>query len=473
MERKNRKRIVILIFIIILLLSLGLRFFHVYKGRLWADEIEVIHYSVNLMPIIQYYSELRHPPLYFLVLHQWTGLFGIEQKDVKLLSVIFGTASILFIYLISRKMFGDNAGLISAALLSVSTFHIFYSQEVKNYSFVCLLALISFYYYLELLEYKNRKNKVLYVISSILLTFSHVFGYLMIIIQNIHYLILNKKFDKEWIITQVILFVSFIPIIALWIRDFIRYYIHNLPLGKWMQNPTFLGSSQFSLYNVFEKIAGNGYLLAFFAFLIIIFLVKNRLNKEIKTRNNIMLLLLWFLFPILTLFLYSLFLGPFFILRFFLFCAPAFYILLSVSMLNSFKNKFVISLVLGLLFIFLIFNSITFDHNKIIYEEWDKASKFIIKNANDYDLIIVQNEIPFSYYYSRKCFLSDNVIGCLRNKGIYSTYYLDYLRNESKIKQNHIWFISNMATCKENKINISERLKMSKNFGGVNVCYYD
>ena len=126
-----------------------------------AREGEVVTVSAHLASkhipdLIAHTARDIHPPGYYLLLHLWTRLFGPGVGSVRLLSVLIGTATVPLLYLAGKRL-PDRRGpllylagkrllgrsgalLVAVALLALSPFHIYYSQEVRMYGLVTLLG---------------------------------------------------------------------------------------------------------------------------------------------------------------------------------------------------------------------------------------------------------------------------------------------------------------------------------------------
>jgi len=87
------------------------------------------------------------PPFYFLLLRFWIEIFGDSNQTLRLLSVIFGVATILVIFLLGRKVFDEGAGLLAASVLAILPLHIQYSQEVRAYPLAVLVTALATYAY--------------------------------------------------------------------------------------------------------------------------------------------------------------------------------------------------------------------------------------------------------------------------------------------------------------------------------------
>jgi 4-amino-4-deoxy-L-arabinose transferase-like glycosyltransferase len=81
-------------------------------------------------------------PLHAALLHLWCGLFGWGELAVRLPQAITSAAAIPLLFLVARPLFGDRRALAAALLLAVNPFHIWYAQEVRNYSLVMLFAVL-------------------------------------------------------------------------------------------------------------------------------------------------------------------------------------------------------------------------------------------------------------------------------------------------------------------------------------------
>ncbi|MBA4383225.1 MAG: hypothetical protein C0410_00670 [Anaerolinea sp.] len=120
------------------------------KNGLWLDEtfsVRMANHSVGDM--LQWIVKIdQHPPLYYFLLHFWITLNGDSPYFARLLSVVFGTATIPIIYLIGKRMSGIVTGLAAAAILAFSTFNIYFAQEARMYTLlmfnasVAILALV-------------------------------------------------------------------------------------------------------------------------------------------------------------------------------------------------------------------------------------------------------------------------------------------------------------------------------------------
>ncbi len=91
----------------------------------------------------------NHPPLYFMLAHWWLNLFPHSSEYISLwvmrsLPAILGVVSVLLAYFLGRLAFkSQGAGQLSAAMMAVSPYGVFISQEARHYNFGILWVMLS------------------------------------------------------------------------------------------------------------------------------------------------------------------------------------------------------------------------------------------------------------------------------------------------------------------------------------------
>lgn len=129
---------------LILLLAAGLRFHRIDAQSLWYDEgnsARIAERSIQL--ILEGAAGDIHPPLYYLLLSLWRGLFGAGEAALRGLSAVSGIGLVALAWWFGRRLFGIRAGLAAAALLAVSPFAVYYSQEARMYALLALWAALA------------------------------------------------------------------------------------------------------------------------------------------------------------------------------------------------------------------------------------------------------------------------------------------------------------------------------------------
>ncbi len=125
-------------------LAFALRVARLDLQPLWWDEGYSVFFATrDLVTMLTRTAVDIHPPLYYALLQAWMALAGKSDVVLRLFSVLVGVATVPIIYLIGRRLFNWRVAALAALLLAISPLQIYYSQEVRMYGLVTLLALVS------------------------------------------------------------------------------------------------------------------------------------------------------------------------------------------------------------------------------------------------------------------------------------------------------------------------------------------
>lgn len=231
-----------LILTVILLLALALRFYRIGAQSLWNDEgTSVALAQRDLATITRNASHDIHPPLYYYMLHYWVKLAGTSERGVRALSALGGVALVAAIYLLARS-FDATTGLLAAFLAAVSPFAIYYSQETRMYIFLALFGALSMLAYERFageLVGPGRERRTaatafyaaIYPLTSILVVYTHYFGFALLFAQNVAFLIRwlrgcpyeadEAGVSRKWLpllfwgVAQCVVLLAYIPWLAM------------------------------------------------------------------------------------------------------------------------------------------------------------------------------------------------------------------------------------------------------------------
>jgi hypothetical protein len=154
--------------------ALGLVLLFVSKGELWLDEAQTV--AISALRVDRLLSALREdgsPPLYYLVLHAWIGVFGDGTHAVRALSGVFGVACVPLMWVTARRLAGVRIAWAASVLLATSPFAIRYGTETRMYSLVVLLVLLGLYALIHALERPSTARLVFVAITSAALLLTH------------------------------------------------------------------------------------------------------------------------------------------------------------------------------------------------------------------------------------------------------------------------------------------------------------
>ncbi len=185
--------------VIILLLAFGLRIYRLDNQSLWWDELFTVASSAMTVPelLANLFDDRVHLPFYYLLMLGWSQI-GRSAFILRYSSAVVGVLSVPLMYQTGRLLAGKKVGLVAATLLAISPFHIWYSQEVRMYTFLTFTALAANYYILSLLRKEGGRIRgwVGYAIAMTLTLYSH---YLAAFVLIAHYVFfsLHYRYDKE------------------------------------------------------------------------------------------------------------------------------------------------------------------------------------------------------------------------------------------------------------------------------------
>ncbi|MBW4507339.1 MAG: glycosyltransferase family 39 protein [Scytonematopsis contorta HA4267-MV1] len=163
---------------VFLVIALGtvLRFWNLDLKPLWLDEIMTAIFSSGknyqdfLLGIVFSPEQLQklftfqggktcgdiaqtvavqstHPPLFFCVMYSWLELTIHNGQNwvstLRTLPALFGVGSIIGVYFVNRIAFGATEGLVAAAVMAVSPFAVYLSQEARHYTMPMLLVTLA------------------------------------------------------------------------------------------------------------------------------------------------------------------------------------------------------------------------------------------------------------------------------------------------------------------------------------------
>ncbi len=172
------------------LIGFFLRFYNLGWNSLWLDEASTLGFARQSLTGIWESTAGGefNPPLFYWLEHGML-FFGESEFVLRLLPALLGVLTIPVVYLIGKEFRDQNVGIIAAALLTFSPFHIYYSQEARAY------APMLFFFSLALLFYvsANRSNEVrswvLFGVFSAIAFWMHFYAFVPIAILILHALV--------------------------------------------------------------------------------------------------------------------------------------------------------------------------------------------------------------------------------------------------------------------------------------------
>jgi len=398
--------------LLILVLALILRVISINQS-LWLDEAINLNAvkSLSFFELATKYSMGDfHPPLYHLIIKGISLIVGLNEITARTPSVILGVASLIFVFLITRKLFETKTALIAATLLATSPLHVYYSQEARMYMLASFLALSSIYFFLSVLRNDKFYFWVGFIISTALMLYADYLPYFLLPSYFL-YLVVNRRKIKDstfkaFIPAFIVIFILLSP----WIYFFIKQF--SVGLSAAAASPEWskvVGQGSFkSLLLVFVKFAigrishPNNLIYALLFAPVAGFFSILTLLSLFRISHYRSFIWYWLLIPITLSFIFSFFIPVFTYFRL-LFVLPAFYIILA-SAINTINHKFVVrSLLLGVLFVNFASLAIYLTNKNFQREDWRGATNYVAQNSGDKAISLFLASMPFSpfEYYNQ------------------------------------------------------------------------
>lgn len=165
---------------------------------LWFDEIFSVtaarHTWVELWRFAA--ADLIHPPFFYAVLKLWTTLGGESLHWLRLLPALTSVLALAPFFLLARELrLGKSATNIALLLLAVNGYLIKYAQEVRMYSLLLLLALVSLWLFAKLLNSSSQRRALLLALTlaNLLLVYTHYYGWLVVACELVFLILKDRR----------------------------------------------------------------------------------------------------------------------------------------------------------------------------------------------------------------------------------------------------------------------------------------
>lgn len=353
-----------------------------------SDEIASVIITKNFNSMLQTLKFLEgNMWVYYFILHFWQ-LLNVSEAWIRGLSTIFIVCSVPFTYLIAKSLVNKNVARITSVL---TTFHIFViesAQNARSYALVFLLILISSYFFINYVKKSSKYSLFIYILVSVLAVYAHLYALLVLGAQFIS-LVLSGKTGKIKNFTFAL-----IAILAFCLPLLLAPSMHSGQID-WITKPTIK-----NLAGTFAILADDflpltiiyAVLISFFSYK----LLKN-LKKQIKIFNyfSYRYLFLWTLFPIISTFIFSLFIKAIYLSTYFIICVVPFtiWVAIFIEQLNSGIIKKIILAVIIFLALIRLYGWYSNNTKLMIVipnynENWSKASKYLDSHLKSNEAIL-------------------------------------------------------------------------------------
>ena len=390
-----------LLFTIILVTAAFLRFWDWFSLPFMHDEFSALFRTQfdSLWEVIKKgVIPDAHPPGVQLFLYFLTKLFGFSEPILKLPFILTGVGSVLFIYLIAKKWFGETPALFSAAFITVLQYNIFYSEIIRPYEPGLFFSLGTTYFWTLLLLQKqpSRSAQIGFILFMTVNNYLHAFTiFLDLMIALSGFWFLKGKKLKNYLLALGTIFILSIPSMIIFLIQLKRGDI-----GGWLAPPQYDFLIDFFKY-IFH------YSKFFFAVVIFLtfYTVHLEQNKKKTSVPFRLLAIIWFFATFLTAYLYSVFRSP--ILQFStLYFTFPFLVMFFFSFVGDLKYKQKILFVAIILFVGITTLVLEREHYRLMTRQGlNEIPKLVISDLPKYPQKSIVLQAPetkmFDHYFNR------------------------------------------------------------------------
>ena len=183
----------------------------------------------NPLEIAHYTALDVHPPLYYIALHYWQAIVGIDVFSLRLMSILWGAVALIFVYLLVRRNFGKAAGYSALLFTIMSPLFIRYSEAMRMYTMAIAIIAAATYVLTITVTSQTKHRRKLWAVYALLVTAGMWTNYFTAFIWLAHlawvaweYKGKNNKLLVEWAAAvglAVVLYLPWLPWLLLRFGD--------------------------------------------------------------------------------------------------------------------------------------------------------------------------------------------------------------------------------------------------------------
>jgi len=188
MKVKYKEKGHLILLILLILLGSFLRFYHLDYNSLWYDEAFTLFTANHSLPgiwdiVANNAPDLANvvlagefnPPLFYYLEH-FMLVFGQSEFVLRFIPAFLGVLTIPVFYSIGKEFADEDIGIIMAALLSFSPFHVFFSQEARAFSMMLFIFSLAFFFFLVSLRTNSVPSWIVFGFLSGVTVWTHFYA---------------------------------------------------------------------------------------------------------------------------------------------------------------------------------------------------------------------------------------------------------------------------------------------------------
>ncbi len=174
---------------------------------LWLDEIYSYHISQkDFLSIIRNSLSDAHPPLFYLIIHVLTNYLKLNNEiGLRLISLFSSTFTVLILTSLTTRLANSSIGFIIGIITATSPLLVFYSQEVRSYALLVMLATLSTWITIDILDGRSQR-RILWIGWISINVLGILTGYAYLMVAFVQLLFLGYYYSRSlyWLIAAII-----------------------------------------------------------------------------------------------------------------------------------------------------------------------------------------------------------------------------------------------------------------------------
>jgi hypothetical protein len=157
-------------------------------------------------------ADVVHPPLFYLLLWVWAKIGGQSMPWLRLLPFLLSILALVPVWIVFRQLkLKASARVIALALLAINDYQVFHARYVRMYALLFLLSVTSMAVYYLLLQSATRTRVIALTAVNMLLVYTQYFGWMVIGIEGLHLLWMDRRKLKPFLIGTAVIALLFAP----------------------------------------------------------------------------------------------------------------------------------------------------------------------------------------------------------------------------------------------------------------------
>lgn len=229
----------------IVIIGVFLRFWYLGEWSFWIDEVLTVTDAEELT-----ISNTPINPIPYLAAKLSISLGetlsfiidGSGEWNSRLIFCIVGIISIPIVFSLGQTLYNSRIGLLAAAFVALSNWHLFWSQNVRSYILTFLFAVLTAWFFYRSLENDSTLLTIGALISCLCLILSHLLASAIVPALAVYtiFQLYSERNRKRWINLSIFFLPFVIPLLML-IHPQIRGYISSgWGLNIWGRSPLYI-----------------------------------------------------------------------------------------------------------------------------------------------------------------------------------------------------------------------------------------